>query len=69
MKSQTEDSVATLRRIEDEAAALARGLPPGVPAHRARLIEGIAAHLALTLELTHEARPREGGGRVSSRER
>lgn len=57
MKSETEDSVATLRRIENEAAALVQGLPPGIPAYRARLIEGIAAHLAFTLVLERGGDP------------
>jgi hypothetical protein len=51
MTDERQDDLANLRAIEEQAAALARELPAGVPSHRARLIESIAAHLVLTLEL------------------
>jgi hypothetical protein len=51
MSVEHADSLARLREIVEQAGALARDLPSGVPSHRARLIESIAAHLALTLEL------------------
>jgi hypothetical protein len=55
MTDEKADSLAKLRAIEEQAAALVRELPPGLPSHRARLIESIAAHLALTRELEREA--------------
>jgi hypothetical protein len=51
MNDEMQDSLAKLRAIEAQAAALVRELPPGLPSHRARLIECIAAHLALTREM------------------
>ena len=56
MSDKKQDDLAKLRAIEEQAAVLARELPAGVPSHRARLIESIAAHLALTLELGDRVR-------------
>ena len=46
--------LAKLRQMEEHARALTGELPAGHAQNRARLIWGLASHLALKLELEHE---------------
>lgn len=57
MDGEADKFLRKLRQIEEHARALTQELGPGEGQNRARLIWGIAAHLALTLELDEAGQP------------
>lgn len=51
MENQKELLLQKLREIEEQAQTLTLALPTGLPLHRTRQIQSLAAHLALQVEL------------------
>lgn len=62
MESEGEKFLRKLRQIEEHARALTQELPPGEAQNRARLVWGVAAHLALKFELEQTRHPGSAPG-------